>query len=430
MSFRWRLYLGLVSAVVMTATLYALFGFLAFKRTQELDVRYDLATFRQAVLASLDLSGAAPAFRPTSATLAVLESFSDSGFQLRQGGRVLLAFGRPQPGATSGWRQETVALPGGFEVLLALNVSANRQALASYGQTALVALVLALGFAALVGWLLQGVLLRPLRELQRGVEQLSAQAIPAPVRVPPGDDELSRLALSFNRMIGALRAFIERERSFTRYASHELRTPLANVKALGEGMRRSLLEPQDGWPQFEASVERMERILSVLLSLTRAPELRPEPVPLESLLTRACQALTLEQRARVTLVRQASPCVLGDDELLLRVLSNLVQNALKYGGGEVVVRLDRGVEGAILSVRDFGPGVPEEALGKLTEPFFRLDQQQPGLGLGLALARHIVGAMSGALRFRNARPGFEATVVLPELDLPEANEPPLSSSQV
>ncbi len=428
MSFRWRLFLGLVSAVLVTASFYGLFGFIAFKRSQDLDLERDLATFRQAVAASLDLAEGEANLRPNSATMKVLESYSDSGFQLLQDGRVLLEFGRSRPEEMVGWHLETVRLEGGYELVLALNVSDNRAALDAYGRSALLALLLALGFAALLSWLLQNFLLRPLRALQQGVEQLSAQAIPAPVQVPPGSDELNQLARSFNRMIHALQAFIERERSFTRYASHELRTPLANLKVLSEGSRKGILSAESAWPQIDASLERMERTLNGLLSLTRAPQLEPEPTPLESVVARTVQALPPQERARLRVVNQASPCVLGDDELLSRVLNNLIQNALKYSEGEVIVHLDSGLGGARLSVRDFGPGVPEKALGKLSEPFFRLDSQKTGLGLGLALAKHIAAAMQGTLRFRNVQPGLEAVLVLPELDLPETNEPSLYSS--
>jgi signal transduction histidine kinase len=431
MSFRWRLLTGLVLVVLLTAGIYGLAGYAVFRVSQDRWAEAALAAFRQAVLGALDLSGERPSFTPSQDARTVLQTYADSGFSLWRGSELLLTGYRPLPETFSeGWHVEELALGDGYTLQLGLNVSDNARVLATYGRAALLALALALALAVLFGWALHHLLLRPLRALQHGVEQLSAEAFPPPVEIPPGDDELSKLALGFNRMNAALKTFVERERSFTRYASHELRTPLANLKVLSEGLRKGYLSPEETWPQIDASLTRMEGILTGLLNLTRSPDLKPEPLPLEPIARRAAESFSREERERVQLIVQATPCVLGDEELLTRVLANLLGNALKYSAGEVYLRVRTRGDNAVVSVRDFGPGVPEAALEKLSEPFYRLDTRRAGLGLGLALARHIAGAMRGWLEFRVADPGLEVNLVLPALHLPETNEPSLGSRRV
>ena len=429
MSFRWRLLLGLLVTVLLTAAIYAVSGFLVFQNAQQRSVARDLATYRQAVLTSLDLSGPQPGFAPSEEALAAFETYSNSGFTLWQNGELVLEVGRPLPELLGNeWQVERLELKDGLELQLALNISEDAQALRLYNRTALLALLVALALAALLGWVLQQVLLQPLRALQHGVEQLSAQAFPEPVAVPPGNDELSELARSFNRMTASLQAFLERERSFTRYASHELRTPLSNLKVLSEGLRRGILEPGESWAQIEDNLSRMEAILSGLLNLSRSPQLRPEPIPLEPVLRRALAAVPEHERGRLQLDVRGSPYILGDEELLGRVLSNLIDNALKYSDDSVQLAL-RSDDGRVrLRLRDYGPGVPENALERLTQPFFRGAARKPGLGLGLALTQHIVNAMEGSMHFENARPGLAVTLEFPELRLPDTNEPPLDSS--
>ncbi len=150
----------------------------------------------------------------------------------------------------------------------------------------------------------------------------------------------------------------------------------------------------------------MEAILEGLLALSRIPKPKLEPLLVEALLARALRDLPKEGREGVRVhLPPESPWVLGEESLL----SNVLHNALRHGGPPVEVSVLPQGEEVVLEVRDHGPGVPEEALGRLTQPFFRLGH---GAGLGLALTEQAVRAVGGRLWLENARPGLRVRIGL------------------
>lgn len=420
MSFRWRLFLGVGLAVLLTAAVYGFLGYFAFKRSLDSMTSDSFQSFKQAALASWDMSGERPTLELTDSSRAVFAEYSTSRFRLVRTNEPPYEVLGEFPQTLTGWLYERQVLEDGYTLEIAFNTTENQSALRSYIQTGFAALPVALGLAVLFAFLLQRLFMRPIKDLQRATQQLSSQAIPEPIAVPQGNDELSQLAESFNRMTTSLQAFIERERSFTRYASHELRTPLANMRVLIEAMQKGITTADEAYPQLEDTMKRMEGILSGLLTLTRSPQFTPEPVMLENVVKQVIGSLCAEtEQARVRFQHVASPVVLGREDLLKQIVSNLIQNALKYSTERVEVRLEEATNEARVIVRDYGTGVPNEVLEKLTDPFFRVDKRKGGLGLGLALVKHIVTSLKGTLLLRNSHPGLEATVTLPKANLGE-----------
>jgi signal transduction histidine kinase len=411
MSFRWRLFIGVTLAVLLTAAVYGFLGYLSFRRSLTTAEAKSMDSFKQAVLSSLEVSGRRPVLNLSDSARAVFAE-STSRFHVLKNGRVAYEFGDKFPTITRDWLMESVALDNGYRLELAFNIAENRAALNSYVRTALFALPAALGLAVLLAFILQRVFLRPVRDLTQATNLLSKQAMPGPVSVPSGNDELSQLAESFNRMTLSLQSFLERERSFTRYASHEIRTPLSNMRVLIEGMRKGIVSPDSAYPQIEETLKRMEGILSGLLTLTRSVSVELEPVMLSAIIQNVLADLPGEARTRVKVTSNAAPIVLGREDLIKQVVGNIVSNALKYTDEAVEIKLEETQQTVILTVRDFGAGVSEASLSKLTEPFFRVDKRKAGLGLGLALVNHIVVSLKGELALRNAHPGLEVTVTL------------------
>src|SRR5215212_5208914 len=219
---------------------------------------------------------------------------------------------------------------------------------------------------------------------------------------------------------------------FVANVSHELRTPLASLI----GFIETLLGPARDDPQarerfleiMRGQAWRMTRLIDDLLSLSRiemrehvAPEAPADMRPLVQQIVDALTPLAEEHgiAIRVT-VPQAPATVLGDADELLRVIENLVENAIKYGrsGGKLDIAL-AGCAGEVeLSVRDDGPGIAHEHLPRLTERFYRVDvaasRGKGGTGLGLAIVKHIVNRHRGRLEIES-EPGHGAVfrVVLP-----------------
>ncbi len=412
MSFYWRLFLGISLVVLITAGAYSTLGYLSFKRTLNSQLKHEMEEFTRAAQSSLDTSGKRPILKPDKEALKIFAAYRNSHFQVRYNERVLLEFGGIFP-EDGDWYKTKVALGKGYILELAIDLSEHAQALSTYLRTSVLVVPIVLGIALVLSFLYQHFLLRPLNKLEKAIYQLSRQEIPRPIPLPRGNDKLSHLAKSFNRMTTSLKNFIERERSFTRYASHELRTPLSSLRMLTEGVERGIFTLEEAQPQIYDALERIENALSGLLTLTRSTKLSPEPVLLEVIINNLIEALPISEHKRTYLDKHSSPIAIGQEELIEQVISNLLHNALKYSQGQVCITLEESGQEAIIKVRDYGQGVPEESLARLTEPFFRLNKGQGGLGLGLALVEHIVRSMKGKLSLNNASPGLRATICLP-----------------
>ncbi len=197
---------------------------------------------------------------------------------------------------------------------------------------------------------------------------------------------------------------------FVANASHELRTPLASLAGFVETLQGSARDDPDARERFLAIMHdqatRMSRLIDDLLSLSRIElkvHVRPsDPVDLVPILHHVIDALEPQARDLGVVIEADLPdqqvTVIGDRDELIQVFENLIENATKYGqsGKRVVVALQpaAAATGPVATVRDFGPGIAEEHLPRLTERFYRIDveesRQHRGTGLGLAIVKHIL----------------------------------------
>lgn len=407
MDFRNRLLLGLMILALGVAGLQVSLGYWSFKAALDQDLSGDLANYLMLVEATISLEGSYPTLNP--AKLSVSNELQGR-IRLSKDGRIFLEGGGQYPDLDPVWVRTEKALEGGYRLEVALSGRDHNRSLREYLRTSLIAVLLSLGLAVLLAVALRRFLIRPLRSLETATLSLSEQRFPAPLPVL-GRDELARLTRSFNRMVEKLRQAMEREKSFTRYASHELRTPLAAIKA-NLGAVRSGAIPQEELLQVVGdNLAHMERTLEGLLSLARGLS-EPRQTDIALLLSELVQGLPEPAQQRICL--QADPISLVlPQEALAAVVRNLLDNALKYGQGAVDLTFSLGNPHR-LAVRDHGPGVPEEALTRLGEPFFRVCSDLEGTGLGLTYVRQVAEALGGRLELRNhPQGGFEATLWLP-----------------
>lgn len=239
--------------------------------------------------------------------------------------------------------------------------------------------------------------------------------------------------LTSARRLEAMRA------DFVANASHELRTPLASLLGFIETLQGPAKNDAKARERFldimRGQAQRMKRLIDDLLSLSRI-EMRAhvpptEVVDLTSIAGQMIETLAPLARDRGVAIRSKLPSeplpIFGDRDELLRVMENLIENAVKYGesGGKIDVELvetpaQDGTSQAVLTVQDYGPGIAPEHLPRLTERFYRVDvadsRDKGGTGLGLAIVKHIVNRHRGHLDI-SSEPGKGArfTVTLPEL---------------
>ena len=220
-----------------------------------------------------------------------------------------------------------------------------------------------------------------------------------------------------------LRRVEEMRADFVANASHELRTPLAALLGFIETLQGSAREDSKARDRFlsimQEQARRMARLIDDLLSLSRIelnahrrPDTPVDLVPIIRQVSDGLESLARDRGVAVNVENAGALTVLGDHDELVRVFENLVENALKYGasGRKVELTLTRspGEAGgdAIVSVRDYGPGIAAEHLPRLTERFYRIDVGQSraegGTGLGLALVKHILNRHLGRLTIESS----------------------------
>ena len=276
---------------------------------------------------------------------------------------------------------------------------------------------------ALAGaWLIARRVARPLESLTSATRKVAEQSFPLVVPVAAGNDELARLTSSFNSMAGAIQGYIDRERTFTRYASHELRTPLSAMRLQIERAELGLAEAADVLPVLRRHVTQLEEILVALLALARGGGSDPESRLLAPLLLESLATFPVEQRSRL-IVRDESPArvKVTHSRLLQQALTNLVDNALRHGSGNATVRVGAQDRSITVEVLDGGPGVAPGELERVTEPFFRgadatsdrVNRDLSGQGLGLSFVAFIAKALDGNLTLHNSETGLAATLTLP-----------------
>jgi signal transduction histidine kinase len=284
--------------------------------------------------------------------------------------------------------------------------------------------ILIFGAVALVCWLLAVNIASPLRGLARTVDRFGAGDLA--VRVDSArKDEIGDLSRAFDRMAERISTLLTAERRLLQDISHELRSPLARLSFAAE-LVRTAGDRDAAVERLKKEIERLADLVGALLQVTMAEgdpsSTGPERLSLDDLLMDVVGDCRLEadDRGCTIALRAETPlAVLGDRELLRRAIENVVRNSIRYSPREskVEVELAATKGAASISVRDYGPGVPEEALTKIFQPFFRVDDSRDsstgGMGLGLAIAMRAVGLHHGQLWAQNAHPGLRVSIKLP-----------------
>jgi signal transduction histidine kinase len=238
-------------------------------------------------------------------------------------------------------------------------------------------------------------------------------------------DELGELARSFNQMAGRIQTLLAAERRLLLDISHELRSPLARLGVAVE-LARSGEDRDHMLDRIQKEADRLNELVAELLQVTRVeadPSMqKTDTVQLDELLADLVYDSLLEAKAKdCTLLLKAPVAVVvsGDEELIRRAVENVIRNAIRYAplGTAVDIQLAKFPDAAVVSVRDYGPGVPEDALSRIFDPFYRVDSDRNrasgGLGLGLAIARRSVQLHKGKLSAQNGHPGLLVTMEFP-----------------
>jgi two-component system sensor histidine kinase CpxA len=320
----------------------------------------------------------------------------------------------------------------------------------------LLGLSIAIISSGLICYLLAWSMASPVTRLRRAAQSLAAGDLSARAGAPASGrhDELTELMRDFDRMADRIERLVESQSRLLKDVSHELRSPLARLSvALGLARQRATPEIESSLNRIELEADRLNQLIQRLLTISRLESgtdgLHKSQISLRELVEEVARDAEYEnpgRRCRVTASSDPASSdpeddflVEADPELLRSAVENVIRNATRYTseGTTVEVRLERNLEShskqesigssgdagqdgeIIIRVLDCGPGVPDEALPKIFEPFYRLDDARNrltgGAGLGLSIADRAIRLHNGQLRASNRKEGgLQVEIRIPE----------------
>jgi two-component system sensor histidine kinase CpxA len=287
-------------------------------------------------------------------------------------------------------------------------------------------LIIAVICSGLVCYFLSWYMTKPIVRLRTATRQLAAGNLTARSGAPASmrSDEVAGLMRDFDAMAERLEILMKAQSRLLNDISHELRSPLARLNvALGLARQRSGSENTDMMERIELEASRLNELIGRILTLARLEDGEQQvpqtPVPLDELVLNVAEDAEFEAQARHchvnTVIPEGDWGVRGNASLLHSAIENVVRNAIRYTQEGTSVEIELGSEEsatgpeAVLRISDSGPGVPPDAIEKVFEPFYRLDdargRQTGGVGLGLAITERAVRFHGGRVSAHNRMEG-------------------------
>ncbi|MBR6796212.1 MAG: HAMP domain-containing histidine kinase [Clostridia bacterium] len=269
--------------------------------------------------------------------------------------------------------------------------------------------------SALLGYLITKKAFKPVSQITEAANRIGdSEDLSARIALGEGNDEIYTLAATFDKMLGRLEQNFKKEKQFTADASHELRTPTAVIMAQSEYALTNLddrAEVESALDSIHKQSKKMNVLISELLSLSRADSgvvrMAKEKFDLSELAQIVAEEMSLlaeEKEIEIKTDIETGIEVFADQNRIMRVILNLVSNAVKYGkqGGFVLLTLKAKDGKTLCSVKDDGIGVSKENLSKVWDRFFRVDASRTegsseSMGLGLSIVKSTVTAHGGTV---------------------------------
>ena len=328
-------------------------------------------------------------------------------------------------------RMDALILDDGRHLTVGRDITHHDDVQRAVGLAAIGAFALAVAIALLGGLSVSQRLLSRVEGLNRTIVDILSGRVREQVPVSDQGDEFDELARHFNRLLDENERLIERMREFSNDVAHDLRTPLSRMRTHVES---ALAQASDGGDvsrardALHALLGETNDLLEIFNALLRIAQIESgtlreqmEPVDLAALADDAVELYQpVAEETGLVLESEVAEnvTITGDRHLLAQALTNLIDNAIKYGAGEIRVEVTRGPDAedaALLVVRDRGPGIPRPDRERVLERFVRLDtsRSRPGTGLGLAFVKAVADLHHARLELSDAGPGLCATLRFP-----------------
>jgi signal transduction histidine kinase len=292
---------------------------------------------------------------------------------------------------------------------------------------------LVIGATVVLCWIASIGVVSPIHRIAGTIAQFGEGNLSARVQTKR-QDEIGQLGHSFNRMAERLERLIVSERRLLGDISHELRSPLARLKFAVKLARTS--------PDSNSALDRIERdvnrITSLVADIVEITSIEGDPTMRDMTSVNAREVIdeVVRDCALEAQFRECSIClkgelrheVVGNHELLRRAIENVLRNGIRYSpkNSTIQLALEENDGHASIAVRDFGPGVPEDALARIFDPFFRVEEARDansgGTGMGLSIAKRAVQLHQGTITAANAFPGLRVCITIPLATQPASNK--------
>lgn len=329
--------------------------------------------------------------------------------------QTLLRGGQPAPGYLT-----TRRLADGSRLVVGHDRSEQLHMASLVGDAIKAATFLALLLVLGGTWLFRDLLEQRIGAIRATAARVAAGRLAERVQPSPRDDEFALLEQDINRMLDRIEGLMAGVRHVSDTIAHNLRTPLTRALARLHEAQRADADPDTLRAASASAIAELQQLNTVFHKLLQIAEAEAGarrqqfvPQPLHTIVADVVELYTAvaeEQGCSLQLHADGAALVLGDRDLLASAVANLVDNALKYStptpGARVEVTLRSQAQTVELTVRDNGPGVPTALLGRLGQRFFRVDEQRPGTGLGLASVAAIAQLHGVPLAFEQADPGL------------------------
>ena len=272
----------------------------------------------------------------------------------------------------------------------------------------------------------------PISKVRRATQSFAAGDLQTRVGAGVGKrrDELSGLAKDFDEMAERIESLVTSEKRLTQDISHELRSPLARLNvALELARAKANPETHNFFKRIETESLRLNEMISRLLTLskleTNSNGFEKREINLTRIFEQVVADADFEAKAAdksVKILQKTEAKILGNENLLRSAIENVLRNAVRYTkeNSSVEISLEKQNKTALITIRDYGTGVPEAELKKLFRPFYRVqtarDRKSGGIGLGLAIAERAVHAHNGTIEAENLENGLIVKINLPILN--------------
>lgn len=326
-------------------------------------------------------------------------------------------------------RARTFALAGGFYLLVGRDMTERTDFTKLMTDALIGGLILTAVFGIAGGILMSRSLLGRIEGINRGTEDILQGDLTRRMPVRGNRDEFDRLATSLNAMLDQIDGLMTGMRGVADNIAHDLRSPISRLRSRMEvslmsetdadGFRRAM---EDSIREADGILATFNALLEIALAEAGAVRDRFSPIELSALAADAGELygpVAEDKGQTLTTAIEPGVTVPGNSHLLAQAVANLLDNAIKYTpeGGRIRLAVRRDGDGAVLEIRDSGPGIPEEARGRVLDRFVRLDASRsaPGAGLGLSLVSAVARLHRATLSLTDNAPGLHVAMRFPHV---------------